>query len=64
MHNYTTTAANINSAAFRLDQRPGAATREQRIAALRKYLVRAERFSYTQTYREAQAELAALEGGE
>lgn len=61
MKHYTTIDANVNSAAYRAEQRPGHATREQRIAHLKRYLERAKPFEYTDTYQKSQMELAQLE---
>lgn len=58
MQTYNT---NINSADYRSTHRPQAATREQRIARLHRYLSEMAAFNWTETYKAAQAELAELE---
>lgn len=59
---YTTTNANVNSAAFRSEQRTQRATVEQRIAHIRRWLDNNGDLAYTAAYRERSAELARLEG--
>lgn len=61
--NLTTQSINVNSAAYRSEQRTQRATVEQRIAHIRRWLDHNGHLAYTATYKERSAELARLEGG-
>ena len=54
----------LTSAAYRLDQRRPQPTTAQRVAKLEQYLAEMAAFSWTQTYKQAERDLAALKAGE
>lgn len=63
MLNYT--EANLNSASYRLGYRPQPQTPAQRIARLERYIERCGAWgSWTETYKDAERELAELKAGE
>lgn len=58
---YTFTDANLNSADYRLSQRPTPLSTEQRIKLLRRYMEDRAEFAWMESYKQVQRELAELE---
>jgi hypothetical protein len=58
---YTFTDANINSAAYRLEQRRPSVSTQAKIAHLRRYLADRAEFAWQPTYKAVEAELRSLE---
>jgi hypothetical protein len=58
---YTSYNANVNSADYRLNQRPASVTTEAKIAHLRRYLADRAEFAWMESYKQVERELRALE---
>ena len=59
---YTSYNANVNSADYRLSQRPTPLPIEARIKLLRRYLADRAEFAWMPSYKQAEQELKELEG--
>lgn len=58
--NYSFTSANINSSAYRLEQRPAPATTAAKIERLRRWLADRPEQAWRASYQQVEQELAAL----